>query len=153
MDRPKIKTLFLCTGNSARSQMAEGLLRYMAGDLFEVYSAGLDPKGLNPFAILAMDELGIDIRGQRSKSLREYMGFMHFGWVITVCANAEEHCPAPLWANGNKEHWPFDDPAAGEGSDDAKLAAFRTVRDQIKARLVPWIGEVRERFDQPTERN
>lgn len=151
MDRPKIRTLFLCTGNSARSQMAEGLLRYLAGDLFEVYSAGLDPKGVNPFAVKAMDEIGVDIRGQRSKSMLEYLGKAHFDWVITVCANAEEHCPAPLWSGGTKDHWPFDDPAAVEGSDTDKLAAFRDIRDQIKARLEPWIAEVRARYDQPAK--
>lgn len=143
--KPKIKILFLCTGNSARSQMAEGLLRARAGDLFEVYSAGLVPKGMNPYTVRVMDEIGIDVRSQYSKSLREYMGYVHFGYVITVCADADANCPLPLWAQGFKEHWPFDDPAAVEGSDEDKLMAFRRTRDLIDARVQEWSAEVRKK--------
>lgn len=138
----KEKLLFLCTGNSARSQMAEALLRHHAGDQLEVYSAGLEPKGINPFAIRAMDELGIDIRGQRSKDTSEFMGRLFLHYVITLCGHADKSCPQALWAQGGqKSHWPFDDPAAVEGTDEAKLAAFRTVRDQINTRIQAWLEE------------
>lgn len=140
----KQKILFLCTGNSARSQIAEGLLRHHAGEQFEVYSAGLEPKGVNPFAIQAMDELDIDIRGQWSKSTKEYMGRMTFNYVITVCGNADKSCPQALWATpGTKKlHWPFEDPAAVESTDDQKLAAFRETRDQIDTKIRTWLREL-----------
>ena len=144
-EKPKIKVLFLCTGNSARSQMAEGLLRTRAGDLFEVYSAGLEPKGMNPYTVRVMDEIGIDVRSQSSKSLREYMGRVHFGYVITVCADADANCPMPLWAQGFKDHWPFDDPAAIEGTDENKLAAFRRTRDLINEHIQTWAAEIRDK--------
>lgn len=138
----KRKLLFLCTGNSARSQMAEALLREHASDQFEVYSAGLEPKGINPFAIQAMDELGIDIRGQRSKGTEEFMGRMFFHYVITLCGHADQSCPRALWATGGEKiHWPFDDPAAIEGTDAEKLAAFRDIRDQIDAKIKVWLQE------------
>ncbi len=139
----KSKVIFVCTGNSARSQMAEGLLRHRAGDRFEVYSAGLEPKGVNPFAIQAMDEVGINIRDQWSKSLKEYMGRTFFRYVITVCGHADASCPQPLWAQGGtKLHWPFDDPAAAAGTDDEKLAKFREVRDQLDTQIAAWLREV-----------
>jgi arsenate reductase (thioredoxin) len=139
----KRSVLFLCTGNSARSQMAEALLRHYADDQFEVYSAGLEPKGLNPYAIQAMDELGIDIRGQRSKNVKEYMGRLFLHYVITVCSDADKSCPRALWAtSGVKLHWPFEDPAAAEGTDAEKLAVFREVRDQIDARIKTWLQEL-----------
>ncbi|NDJ76039.1 MAG: arsenate reductase ArsC, partial [Chloroflexi bacterium] len=108
----KIKVLFLCTGNSARSQMAEGFLREYAGNVFEAHSAGLDPKGMNPYTVRAMQEVGIDVSGQESKSIREYMGKVHFRYLITVCAHAEENCPTNAFGYGEKLHWAFDDPAA-----------------------------------------
>ena len=140
----KQKVLFLCTGNSARSQMAEGLLRHHAGDQFEVFSAGLEPKGINPFAIQAMDEQGIDIRGQWSKSTKEYMGRIAFHYVITVCGNADKSCPQALWVTpGTKKlHWPFEDPAAVEGTDAEKIAAFRDIRDQIDTKIQSWLHEL-----------
>ena len=139
----KKSVLFLCTGNSARSQMAEALLRHHAGEQFDVHSAGLEPKGLNPFAIQAMDELGINIRGQRSKGTKEYMGRVFFHFVITVCGHADKSCPQALWAQGGKKlHWPYEDPAAIEGTDDEKLAAFREVRDQIESRIKLWLEEL-----------
>ena len=136
--------LFLCTGNSARSQMAEGLLRHHAADQFEVFSAGIEPKGVNPFAVRAMDEIGIDIRGQRSKSTQEYMGKVNFRYVITLCSDADANCPQALWTTpGTKKlHWGFDDPAAEQGTDEQKLAKFREVRDQIDARLKVWLEEL-----------
>ncbi len=139
----KRNVLFLCTGNSARSQMAEALLRSAAGDQFEVHSAGLQPKGVNPYTIRVMDELGISIRDQWSKNVDEYMKsrmFLHF--VITVCSDADKACPQALWIqNGIKLHWPFADPAAVEGTDEEKMAAFRAVRDQIKERIQLWLQE------------
>jgi arsenate reductase len=140
----KRNVLFLCTGNSARSQMGEALLRHHAGEQFDVYSAGLEPKGLNPYAIRAMDELGIDIRGQHSKSTKEYMGRMFFHFVITVCGHADKSCPQALWAQGGKKlHWPFEDPAAVEGMDEEKLAAFQETRDALEACITFWIEELK----------
>ncbi|MEO8611038.1 MAG: arsenate reductase ArsC [Chloroflexota bacterium] len=139
----KQRVLFLCTGNSARSQMGEALLRRYAGEQFEVHSAGLEPKGINPYTLRVMDEVGIDIRGQHSKSTREYMGRMFFHYLITVCSDADKNCPQALWAQGGKKlHWPFDDPAAVEGADEERLAKFREVRDQIAARVQSWIAEL-----------
>lgn len=139
----KQRVLFLCTGNSARSQMGEAFLRHYAGEQFEVHSAGLEPKGINPYSIRVMDEVGIDIRGQHSKSTREYMGRMFFHYLITVCADADKNCPQALWAQGGKKlYWPFDDPAAIEGTDEEKLATFREVRDQIAAKVQSWVAEL-----------
>jgi arsenate reductase len=137
----KPRVLFLCTGNSARSQMAEGLLRDYAGDRFEVYSAGIEPKGVNPYALRVMDEIGIDIHDQQSKSVSTYLGRTIFSYVITVCSNAEANCPIfPGYTI--RMHWPFDDPAAVTGSDDEKLAKFRQVRDQISDRVREWLVEL-----------
>ena len=135
----KNRVLFLCTGNSARSQMAEAFLRHYAGDRFEAYSAGLEPKGINPFTVRVMEEIGIPLTGQYSKDVREYMGQLHFGYLITVCANAEERCPTTFPGVGQRLHWAFDDPAAVEGTDEDKLAKFREVRDQIDRRIREWL--------------
>ena len=135
------RVLFLCTGNSARSQMAEALLRHYAAERFDVYSAGLEPKGLNPFTVRVMEEIGISLTGQYSKDMREYMGKLHFGYLITVCANAEEKCPTTFPGVGQRMHWAFDDPAAVEGTDEVRLAKFREVRDQIDRRIREWLGE------------
>jgi arsenate reductase (thioredoxin) len=125
--------LFLCTGNSARSQMAEGLLRDLGGDLFEVFSAGTEPSIVNPLAIEAMREINIDISGHRSKSVDEFIG-QEFDYVITVCDNANEHCPI-FPGNTQRIHWSFIDPAAAEGDEAARLAVFRRVRNEIQQRL------------------
>jgi arsenate reductase len=137
----KDRVLFLCTGNSARSQMAEALLRKHASDRFEVYSAGLEPKSIHPFTEQVMQEIGVSLGGQYSKDVREYMGKLHFGYLITVCANAEERCPTTFPGVGQRLHWAFDDPAAVEGSDKDKLAKFREVRDQIDRRIRVWLAE------------
>ncbi len=134
------RVLFLCTGNSARSQMAEGLLRHFAGDRFEVYSAGLDPKPVNPYAIQAMRDIGIDISGHQSKSVMDYLGHVHMSYVITVCSNAEERCPIFPFST-QRIHWPFEDPAAFVGSEAETLAKFCEVRDQISTRLQLWLNE------------
>ena len=125
----KPKVLFLCTGNSARSQMAEGILRHMAGERFEVFSAGVEPKALHPLAIDAMREAGIDISKQRSKDV-EKLPERAMEFVVTVCSNAREKCPV-FPATVKFMHWDLDDPAAVQGTEEEKLAAFRRVRDQI----------------------
>jgi len=137
----KDRVLFLCTGNSARSQMAEAFLRHYAGDRFEAYSAGLEPKEIHPFTLKVMEEAGVSLAGQYSKDVREYMGRLHFGYLITVCANAEERCPTAFPGVGQRMHWAFDDPAAVEGADEVKLAKFREVRDQIDRRIREWLAE------------
>ncbi|HVB99388.1 MAG TPA: arsenate reductase ArsC [Candidatus Dormibacteraeota bacterium] len=129
----KPKILFLCTGNSARSQMAEGFLRHMAGDRFEALSAGTEPTTLNPVAAEVMREAAIDISGQRSKSVAEFLG-KPIQYVVTVCANAKEKCPI-FPATFRVIHWDLEDPAAAEGSPEEKLAVFRNVRDQIRERI------------------
>ncbi|HEY3740402.1 MAG TPA: arsenate reductase ArsC [Bryobacteraceae bacterium] len=134
----KNRVLILCTGNSARSQMAEGLLRHAAGDRFEVESAGTKPGQDRPEAIEVMKELGIDISGQRSKSVDEFAA-QSFDYVLTVCDNAKESCP--IYAgHSNRIHHSFEDPAAIEGSEDKRLDAFRRVRDEIREylRAEPW---------------
>ena len=139
MSKPKV--LFLCTGNSARSHMAEGLLRTYAGDQFEVFSAGTEPKGkIMPEVQEVMREIDIDISGQWSKSVREYLGKMVFTHVITVCADAEENCPAVFLNMGTHEHWPFDDPAKFNGSGAERLDFTRHIRDQMADRIQEWLN-------------
>jgi arsenate reductase len=129
----KKRVLFLCTHNSARSQMAEGLLRTMAGDQFEVFSAGTEETRVHPIAIEAMREIGIDISGQRSKTL-DMFGGQQFDYVITVCDRANETCPIFPSAT-ERIHWSFDDPSAATGTDEQRLRAFRNVREGIQQRL------------------
>ena len=139
----KKRVLILCTGNSARSQMAEGLLRHLAGDRFEVESAGVEPNHVRPQAIAAMQEAGIDISNQRSKSVDEFTG-QEFDYVITVCDNARERCPV-FPGKTKRIHWSFDDPAQAVGDEAARLAVFRHVRDEIEGRLREFIcGRVLE---------
>ena len=138
----KTKVLFLCTGNSARSQMAEAFLRKYGGDRFEAYSAGLEPKGIHPYTVQAMEEIDIPLTGQYSKDVREYMGKLHFGYLITVCANAEEKCPTTFPGVGQRLHWAFDDPVAFEATDAEKLQEFREVRDQIDECIREWLAEL-----------
>jgi arsenate reductase (thioredoxin) len=133
MTNEPARVLILCTGNSARSQMAEGLLRHDGGGRFEVESAGVSPSGVRPEAVEAMREVGIDISGQRSKSVAEFAG-QAFDYVITVCDNAREQCPF-FPAGTRRIHWSFDDPASAGGDLEARLAVFRRVRDEIRARL------------------
>jgi len=129
----KRRVLIVCTHNSARSQMAEGLLRFHAGDRFEAFSAGTEVSFVRPEAISVMAELGIDICRQESKSVEQYLG-QPFEWVITVCDDARQACPAfPGAEKGG--HWRFDDPSAATGTDEERLAVFRRVRDEINARI------------------
>jgi arsenate reductase len=138
----KKRVLILCTGNSARSQMAEGLLRHDAGDRFEAFSAGVDRGAVRPLAVAAMREVGIDISGQRSKSVDEF-ACEEFDYVITVCDNANELCPV-FPGKTKRIHWSFEDPAAAGGDAAAQLAVFRRVRDQIRERLKEWVKVVPE---------
>ncbi len=137
----KPRVLFLCTQNSARSQMAETFLRQYGGDVFEAHSAGLEPSVINPLTLQVMREIGYDLEGagQRSKSLDEYMFKVHVGYLITVCANAEARCPT-FPGVGVREYWGFEDPAALEGTLEEKLAKFREIRDQIEARVRAFIA-------------
>jgi len=140
-DRQRV--LFLCTHNSARSQMAEGLLRHLAGDRFDAYSAGTEATRVRPLAIRAMAELGIDISGQESKTLDRYLG-EPFDAVITVCDQANEACPVFLGAT-ERLHWSFPDPSQAMGAEDEQLAVYRTVRDAIRSRIVRDLIEPGER--------
>jgi len=136
----KLNILVLCTGNSARSQIAEALLRKHGGDRFNVYSAGTDPKGMNPYTVRTMNEIGIDVGAQRSKHLNEYLGTLGVKYLITVCGHADENCP--VWPGPHERlFWPFEDPAACNGSDDEKLEKFRLIRNQIEARVKAWLAE------------
>lgn len=137
----KARVLFLCTGNSARSIMAEALLRHYAGNHFEAHSAGLSPKGINPFTLRVLQEKGIDVSGQSSKDVSVYLGRVGFAYLITVCGHAEENCPTTFPGVSNRIHWPLEDPAAFEGSDLDTLAKFRQVRDQIDRGIRAWLVE------------
>jgi len=129
----KKRVLILCTGNSARSQMAEGLLRHDAGERFDIFSAGTQPSRVRPEAISVMRELGIDISGQRSKSVDEFAS-QSFDVVLTVCDSANETCPI-FPGHGIRIHQSFDDPAAVKGTDEERLAVFRRVRDELRTYL------------------
>ena len=137
----KVKVLFLCTANSARSQMAEAFLRRLGGQAYDAYSAGLEPGGINPYTRQVMQEVGLDLAGHTSKGVEVYLGKQHFGYLITVCANAEARCPTTFPGVGQRLHWSFDDPAATTGSEADKLAKFRAVRDQIAERVRLWLIE------------
>ena len=129
----KTRVLFLCTHNSARSRMAEGLLRHLAGDRFKVMSAGTEATSVGPEAIKAMAELGVDISGQESKTLERYLG-EPFDYVVTVCDDANEACPVFPGAE-HRLHWSFQDPSRAEGSEEERLEVFRKVREEIQARI------------------
>jgi len=129
----KKRVIFICTHNSARSQMAEGLLRHLAGERYEVFSAGMQSTRVNPLAIKAMAEKGIDISNHTSDHIDKFMG-VEFDYVITVCDNAKESCPY-FPTNKTQVHWSFEDPAAAAGTEEGRLAKFREIRDQIENRL------------------
>jgi arsenate reductase len=132
----KTRVLFLCTGNSARSQMAEAFLRHFAGDRFEAFSAGLEPAGINPLTVRVMDEIGISLAEHSSKSLFDFMGRMHFGYLVTLCSHAEQSCPAVFPGVGQRLHWDLEDPSAAEGSEEERLDVFRRIRDEIADRVL-----------------
>jgi arsenate reductase len=132
--RPRpIRVLFVCTGNSARSQLAEALLRTLGEGAFEAYSAGTEPRGVHPLTVRALADVGIDIGAARSKSVDEFLG-RSFDYVVTVCDRARESCPVFPGAE-NTLHWGFDDPAAATGTEEERLAVFRRVMEQIAGRV------------------
>ncbi len=135
----KNRVLFLCTGNSCRSQMAEGWLRHLAGDRFEVVSAGTHPVGLNPYAVTVMGEAGVDISHHESEQVAPYLN-QHFHYVVTVCGRAQETCPVFPGA-ATKLHWSFDDPAKATGNYEQRLIVFRKSRDEIAARVRRFLAE------------
>jgi arsenate reductase len=135
----KKRVLILCTGNSARSQMAEGLFRHEGGDRYEVFSAGTRPSVVRPEAIAVLAEIGIDISDHRSKSVDEFVA-QPLDLVITVCDNAKESCPV-FPGRTQRLHWPFEDPAHVEGNEDERKAAFRKVRDQIRERIRTFLAQ------------
>jgi arsenate reductase len=131
-----VRVLFLCTGNSARSQMAEAFLRAIGKEHFAVSSAGTAPKPLHPLAVRAMQETGIDISAQRSKDLSEFLG-QEFDYIITVCDRARDNCPT-FPGDNERIHWSFDDPAAAVGPEEDRLKVFRRVRNEIRTRVSIW---------------
>jgi len=138
MNKPKV--LFLCTHNSARSQMAEAFLKKYGGDRFEAYSAGLEPTSIDPNTERVMEEVGISLRGQYAKHVQEYMGKIHFSYLITVCDEAEKNCPTVFPGVGQRLHWSFSDPSAFAGSEAERLARFREIRDQIEQQVKSWLA-------------
>lgn len=138
----KRRVLIVCTGNSCRSQMAEGYWRHYGGDAWEVFSAGLRPIGVHPLAISAMAENGIDISEQQSQAVDEFTD-QPFDLVVTVCSNADANCPTLAGAK-HKQHWPFDDPYFAAGDDEQIMSEFRRVRDQIGEKIAGWLRENRE---------
>ncbi len=135
------RVLFLGTTNAGRSLMAEAILRDHAGDRFEAYSAGLDPQGISAYTLQVLQEAGIDTTGLRAKSVDEYLGKVHFGYVITVCDWAEQHCPTAFLTMGQRLHWALDDPLKVAGSEEEKREVFRRVRDEMDALIGAWLGK------------
>jgi arsenate reductase len=133
------RVLFLCTHNSARSQMAEGFLRELAGDRFEVESAGTEQTRVNPLSVRAMEEVGIDLGGHRSKTLDPFLD-QPWDYVITVCDGANERCPI-FPRSARRLHWSFPDPSRATGNDDERLAVFRRIRDEISTRIEAWLAQ------------
>lgn len=139
-----VRVLFLCTGNSARSQMAEGFLRSMGGEDFAVHSAGTHPSQVQPLAIKAMGEIGIDISARRSKDLQEFLG-QEFDYIITVCDKARDNCPT-FPGDIERIHWSFEDPVHAEGDEEARLAVFRRIRNEIRNRISIWVPAIRKKI-------
>jgi arsenate reductase (thioredoxin) len=140
----KPNVLFLCTGNSCRSQMAEGFLRQHGGDMFNVHSAGTDPaERVHPIAVEVMAEKGIDIGEQRPKSVGEFLGKLPVRHLIIVCEGANESCPRIFPGMIHRHLWPFDDPATFKGTPEATKEKFRAVRDEIEAKIKDWVSHER----------
>ncbi|MBA2263079.1 MAG: arsenate reductase ArsC [Chloroflexi bacterium] len=133
MDKERQRVIFVCTHNSARSQMAEGMLRTWGGERFESFSAGTEATSVRPEAITVMNEIGIDIAGHTSKTLEPFMG-EPFSWLITVCDQAKESCPV-IPGVAQQAHWSIDDPSGVEGDEAARLEAFRIARDRLRDRI------------------
>lgn len=138
-----VRVLFLCDANAARSQMAEALLRKIGGKSFEVHSAGLDPQPLHPLTVKVMQEIDVDMAGQCSKHLNEYMD-TQFDYVITLCDQVKSSCAAFMRDNVT-EHWQSEDPLEAQGTDEQKLVVFRRVRDEIRQKVDAWVGKTRAR--------
>ncbi len=139
----KHNVLVLCTGNSCRSQMAEGFLREFAGEQFDVFSAGTEPKdGIHPLAIQVMAEAGVDISRQRPKGVKEFLGRLPVRYLIIVCRGANESCPRIFPGLAERLFWPFDDPAAFAGPPDETVAEFRRVRDEIRDQILRWLDAI-----------
>ncbi|MBE0618625.1 MAG: arsenate reductase ArsC [Proteobacteria bacterium] len=136
----KKRVLFLCTGNSCRSQMAEGWLRHLGGDRCEVFSAGTRPQGVNPLAVRVMAEAGVDLSSHRSKSVNDFLG-RDLDLLVTVCGGAKESCPVFLGTVGDRRHWALADPAKARGSEEEVLKVFRRVRDEIRTRVEAFLQE------------
>jgi arsenate reductase len=143
MNQTKDNVLFLCSGNSCRSQMAEAFLRKYAGDRFNAYSAGTEPKEIHPLTKQVMNEVGVDMTGQYSKGTDVYLGKLLVHYVIVVCAKAAEKCPATWPGSPHMQVlvWPFDDPTIFVGTENETLAKFRQVRDEIGTRIKAWLAE------------
>jgi arsenate reductase (thioredoxin) len=137
----KQNVLFLCTGNSARSQMAEAFLGRYGGEYFEAFSAGLEPREINPYTILVMEELGFDLTSYHSKGVEAFLGKRLFQYLITVCDKAEKNCPT-MWPGVNQRlHWSFEDPAAFVGTEEEIIQKFREIRDQMGQKVRAWVAE------------
>lgn len=136
----KATVYFLCTGNSCRSQMADGFLKQLGGGRFEVLSAGLEAHGLNPRAVKVMEEAGVDISGHRSEVIDPAV-LERADYIITLCGHADEHCPAVSNPNATRWHWGFDDPAKASGTEEEIIAEFRRVRDEIRERIARFVAE------------
>ncbi|KPK73416.1 MAG: arsenate reductase [Acidithiobacillales bacterium SM23_46] len=137
----KIRILFLCTGNSCRSQMAEGWAKHLGSDIAEIESAGIEAHGKNPRAITVMKEAGVDISGQESTRVTDDM-LRHANLVVTVCGHADEHCPV-LPPGVNKIHWPLSDPAKATGTEDEIMVQFRATRDEVRTRVAALLDSLR----------
>ena len=135
----KLTVLFLCTGNSCRSQMSEAILRDKYGDRFDAHSAGTDPKGVHPLTVRVLEEIGIDASKLRSKSVKEYLGRLWVHYLIIVCQHAEESCPRIFPGMVQRLLWKFDDPPAFQGTEVEKLEKFRQVRDEIATAIDVWV--------------
>ncbi|MFO1500059.1 MAG: arsenate reductase ArsC [Verrucomicrobiota bacterium] len=137
MSKPSV--LFLCAHNAARSQMAEALLRKHAGDRFDVVSAGLEPTTVHPFTLRVLNEVGIDVSGNRAKGLDGLMGNRTFQLAIIVCERTQKNCPTIYPFALRRLDWPFEDPAEAQGTEEERLQKFRDVRDQIEMRILEWL--------------
>lgn len=140
-DVRKPKVLFLGNSNSSRSVMAEGLVRHYAADRFEPYSAGLAPAGINPHTQAVMAEKGISLDGQTSTNVVDYLGNTHFGYLVTVCDYAESHCPRALVGISKRHFWSVEDPDKFVGDEEATLAKYREVRDELDVRIQAWLAD------------
>jgi arsenate reductase len=135
------RVLFLGTANAGRSQMAEALLRSIESERFETFSAGIDPVEINPLTLQVLEETGVDVQGLRSKNVTEYLGEVHFGYVITVCDLARQNCPTAFLTMGQRLHWTLEDPLKFRGSEETALATFRRVRDETEQLVRAWLAE------------